>query len=133
MTGLASLAGFVLFALASALGGMTRFWFERQSVHRFGEHHPWGTLAANLLGSLVLGATYGYFAGGFTPDDVTQVAYTVFGLAAFCGAFTTFGGFVGQSFQRIRHVESRRWGWTYFVGTGVASVLMFAVGFLAMP
>lgn len=100
------------FALAAALGAVCRFWVERQSVHRFGQRVPWGTLAANVLGSAFLG----WFAAGEFPELVTVLA------ASFAGAFTTFGGFIGQTYERARHRQSRGVAGAYLVGTVALSL-----------
>ena len=104
--------------LASALGAMARFWLERHSVRRYGETWPWGTLAANLVGSFVLGFSYWALQG----NDWGAVA------AAFCASFTTFGGFIGQSFQRLRHRHIRWHGIAYYAGTIVGSLAVAWIG-----
>ena len=100
------------FLALSSLGAISRFWLERNSVRRFGEIWPWGTLAANVAGSLLLG----WFAAG----DLNSASYQL--AAAYCGAFTTFGGFIGQSFERMRHQHTRWRGVAYLLGTLAASL-----------
>lgn len=110
------LAGFVAL---SAFGAISRFWLERHSVKRFGERWPWGTLAANLLGSLLLG----WFAAGDLDSDTYMFA------AAYCGAFTTFGGFIGQSFERLRHADSRGRGIGYLAISVAGSLVAAWLGY----
>ena len=110
----------VTFLIASALGAVVRFWLERNSVHHFGEAKPWGTFAANLLGSFLLGWSVSHFA-----DSQVQPM-----IAAFCGSFTTFGGFVGQGFQRMRHRSSRTFALLYIGATVAGSVGLAFVGLL---
>lgn len=87
---------FFVFAAAAALGGVLRFQFERLSAHKLGERFPYGTLFANLLGSFLL---------GFTLSQQNWPESTTLFLLTFCGTFTTFGGFIGQTHQRMRHRE----------------------------
>lgn len=131
MTGLLSVAGLLGYSLAAALGGVSRFWLERWSVRRFGEHWPWGTLVANLAGSLLLGLLAGAIAGPVRPEAAagSQLGWLVG--ASYCAAFTTFGGFIGQTFHRLRHRPTRFAAVIYLLGTGLGAVALFAVGFLA--
>ena len=107
-----------IFLAVSALGAMARFGAERWSTRTFGERWPWGTLLANVLGSFLLGAA------------MSQPAQSVQLIAAqaFCGAFTTFGGFISQSAIRMRHSESRSRGLLYLVLTVAASIGAAALG-----
>lgn len=107
-----------VFLIMSAAGAMCRFAVERASLKRWGERFPWGTLAANVVGSFLLGVSVGW------PDRTTELV----AIQAFCGAFTTFGGFIGQSWTRLRHAESFRRGWGYLIVTVVASIAAAATG-----
>ena len=104
--------GLLGFVIAASFGAVCRFWLERQSVHRFGQRVPWGTLAANVLGSAFLG----WFAAGDFTALVTVMS------ASFAGAFTTFGGFIGQSYERFRHRQSRGLALTYLLATVTLSL-----------
>ncbi len=50
---------------------------------------PYGTLLANLLGSLLIGLLAGYFLKLTTISD----NYSLFLITGFCGGFTTFSAF----------------------------------------
>ena len=97
----------LLFALSASLGAMARFALERNSVRHFAERVPWGTLAANVVGSFILGWALTALAPGDLRDSVTS----------FCGAFTTFGGFVAQTHSRLRHRDTQWLGYAYFAST----------------
>ena len=88
----------IYFSIAAAIGAVLRFKFEKWSVHNLGERFPYGTLAANVFGSFLL---------GFTLSRTNWNTDLVLFSSSFCGAFTTFGGFVGQSHQRLRHKAER--------------------------
>lgn len=83
----------VVFVVAAALGAVLRFEFEKISTKVFGERFPYGTLFVNVFGSFLLG----YSLSKTWPTEVALFA------ASFCGAFTTFGGFIGQVHHRLRH------------------------------
>lgn len=102
----------IVFVVMSAVGAMSRFACERFSVKLWGERWPWGTLAANVTGSFVLGVAVAQ------PAHSTQLIAA----QAFCGAFTTFGGFIGQSWSRMRHESTRLLGLSYVVLTVVGSI-----------
>lgn len=113
----------IVFVAMSALGAMSRFMCERVSVRLWGERWPWGTLTANIFGSFLLGLCI------TQPANTTQLIAA----QAFCGAFTTFGGFIGQSWTRMRHNDSRWLGLSYLTLTVVASVVAAVVGIGISP
>jgi fluoride exporter len=59
---------------------------------------PWGTLAVNVLGSLVLGLLVGVADGHRVPGSLTLLVGT-----GFCGALTTYSTF---SYETLRLYES---------------------------
>ncbi len=112
----------ILFAVGSALGAVARFAVERFSTRHYGEKFPYGTLFVNILGSLLLGWAF---------DSSYDANFVYFGLA-FCGAFTTFGGFIGQTHSRLRHRDTRVVAITYLTASVVGSVLAAWIG-LQLP
>ncbi len=106
------------FILGAALGAMLRFAFERNAVKHWGESFPWGTLTANLMGSLLLGLVW---------NQDHAISSVVF-LISFCGAFTTFGGFISQTHVRVRHTQTRALGWIYSSVTVFGSLGAAALG-----
>lgn len=75
----------LLMALLGGIGAVARFVTDAAIRRRLSVGLPVGTLAINLLGSLVLGALMsGVVRGGLDPD-VRLVLGT-----GFCGGFTTF-------------------------------------------
>lgn len=102
----------IYFIVGSSLGAVARFAVERFSAQRTGERIPFGTLFANFVGSFVLG-----FAINRSLDS--EFSYSII---AFCGAFTTFGGFIGQSHSRWRHRQTRLSAVFYLVVTVLGSI-----------
>ena len=87
-----------IFSIAAAIGAVMRFEFERLSAQKLGERFPYGTLFANVIGSFILGYSL--------SEPTWSMEMTLF-VSSFCGAFTTFGGFIGQTQQRFRHRSER--------------------------
>lgn len=75
----------LLLALAGAVGAPARYVVDAWLDDRFEGAFPWGTLAVNVAGSLLLGVLVGLDRTG----ELTGRAYVVLG-AGFCGSFTTF-------------------------------------------
>lgn len=72
-------------ALGGALGAVARYGVTLWSVRALGVQLPWGTLAVNVVGSLVMGFLVGLLGARFPG------AYLA--LTGFLGAFTTFSAF----------------------------------------
>jgi CrcB protein len=70
-----------MFIVAAAFGATLRYFIE-QMLNRF-TSIALGTLLINISGSFILG----YAVEANAPTEV----------AVFCGAFTTFGGFIAQT------------------------------------
>jgi len=84
-------------AVGAALGGVARHLAMTAMTRLCGDGFPWGTLAVNLVGSLLLGVMLGSGGTGWQP------MVTV----GFCGGLTTFSTFALQS---LALVSERRWG-----------------------
>lgn len=89
-------------ALGGALGAVARFALDTGLRARYGERWPYGTFAANIIGSVVLGAVAGLV---FATDPPAWVAQLVG--VGFCGALTTFSGFVLQVVDLTRGAAPR--------------------------
>lgn len=81
---------------------------------------PYGTFAANILGSLIIGFILGYAAKHqtLTPQHTLLLA------TGFCGGFTTFSTFAYEN-----HVFLKSGDFTNFF---LYTILSFALGFAAV-
>jgi CrcB protein len=77
-------------AAGGALGAVGRFVVSVTSVRLLGVGFPYGTLAVNLLGSLLMGVLMGWVSRYFPGEKQTLHALLAVG---FLGSFTTFSTF----------------------------------------
>ena len=108
---------YLLIALGSAIGGVTRYWASGLIANRFGQVFPWGTLIVNVTGSFAIG----FFASITAPEGrwlVGPNARTFF-MIGVCGGYTTFSSFSLQTLNLARDEE-----WFYAGANAVLSVVL---------
>lgn len=81
---------------------------------------PYGTFAANILGSLLIGLILGYAA----KSETISQNHTLLLATGFCGGFTTFSTFAYEN-----HLFLKSGDFTSFALYTIAS---FVIGFLAV-
>lgn len=81
---------------------------------------PWGTFAANIIGSFIIGIVLGLALKNNTLSNNTVLFIAV----GFCGGFTTFSTFAYEN-----HIFLKSGDFTSFAFYTIAS---FVVGFLAV-
>ncbi|MCI0686683.1 MAG: CrcB family protein, partial [Sporichthyaceae bacterium] len=86
----------LLVALGAAIGAPSRYLVDRAVQARHDSLFPWGTLAVNAAGSLVLGL----LAAGATAAPAPQMALVGQGL---CGALTTYSTFGYETVRLLQH------------------------------
>ncbi|WP_323102029.1 fluoride efflux transporter CrcB [Intrasporangium sp. YIM S08009] len=89
----------LLVCAGAAVGAPARYLTDRAVQSRHDSLMPWGTLAVNVIGSLVLGLLIGLTVVHDLPEAVTLGVGT-----GFCGALTTYSTF---SYETLRLLESR--------------------------
>ncbi len=105
----------LLVAVGAAVGAPARYllglWLNGRAPL------PWGTLAANVAGSLLLGA--------FARAGLGEQMYALLGVG-FCGAFTTYStfGWETHTLLEVNRVHAA----TYALGSLVAGVVAAALG-----
>ena len=78
--------------LGGGLGSVLRFWLSMK-LNNFENAIPYGTLLANVLGSLIIGIIFGYSARtGLLNENHSLLLAT-----GVCGGFTTFSTFAYEN------------------------------------
>jgi CrcB protein len=92
-----------LIAIASggAVGALFRFWVSNGVYSLLGRGFPYGTLAVNVLGSLVMGILYVLLLERSTVSPELRGAL----LIGFLGAFTTFSTFSIETLNLLEQAE----------------------------
>lgn len=99
---------FLLAAIGSALGGACRYIVSSRIEARMRPRFPWGTLAVNAVGCLLLGIAIGTGLSGAGGD--ASLAGHAFAVAGFCGGLTTFSTFSLQALELASKGQ-----WSYFL------------------
>jgi fluoride exporter len=116
---MADLGLFLGVALAGAIGAPSRYLLDGFIQARTGGDLPYGTLAINVSGSLLLGFITGLVLYHALPNTPKVLLGT-----GFCGAFTTFSTFAFESVRLSEEGEQLRA--VLNVGVSVAASLLAA-------
>ncbi len=110
-------------AAGGALGAVARFQVSLMVNHYAGFGFPWGTLAVNIAGSLIMGIAFGVTM----RNEHWPAAVQAITMAGFLGAFTTFSTY---SLELYHMLESGRWWHAggYAVGSVTACIAALALG-----
>lgn len=83
----------MLVGLGGGIGSVFRYLTSLFLIKYFKTIFPWGTLTANILGSLVIGLLIGFFSrNGLSHPDLKLLF-----IVGFCGGYTTFSAFSLES------------------------------------
>jgi fluoride exporter len=97
------LLSYIAVMAGGAVGSAARFWLSGSMAARFGETFPFGTLAVNVLGCLLIGL----FTGLTRPDGplLAPPLLRQFVSIGILGGFTTFSAFSLQTLQLLNNGE----------------------------
>jgi CrcB protein len=105
----------VLVVAGAAIGAPLRYLTDRFMQARHDSVFPWGTLAVNVVGCLVLGALSGSGAAATSP--IAELVGT-----GFCGTLTTYSTF---SYETVRLAQQRAY---FYAATNVLVSLVAGLG-----
>jgi fluoride exporter len=111
---------YILVALGSAMGGITRYWASGVIANRIGQSFPWDTIVVNVSGSFIIG----FLAALNSPEGhwlLSPNARNLF-MIGFCGGYTTFSSFSLQTMNLLQERE-----WLYAFGNAFLSVVLCLV------
>lgn len=107
---------FLLVALGGGIGASGRYLLSSYALRQFGPGFPIGTMAANIIGSALMGVLVGWLA--FKGAEGGQGIRLFLGVGLL-GGFTTFSAFSLESFIML---EKKSYG--AFMGYVSASVML---------
>lgn len=112
-------------AVGAAAGGVSRFYLGSAIQQRLGASFPWGTIAINITGSLLLGFLIRYALA--TPAISLEVRAML--TVGFCGGYTTFSSY---SYETVVLLEEGQFGraTAYAVGSVVLALLATFAGMM---
>lgn len=84
-----------------AVGALLRFWMSTGVYHLFGRSFPYGTLAVNVVGSLLMGFLYVLLIDKLSLGPAWRAAL----LVGLLGAFTTFSTFSLETLNLVEEGE----------------------------
>ena len=80
----------------SFIGGAARYLIS-VAMKTMSKGFPWGTLAVNLVGCLVIGLLWGFFSRTASENSTWSIFLTV----GLCGGFTTFSSFSKEALTML--------------------------------
>ncbi|MCD4768702.1 MAG: fluoride efflux transporter CrcB [Bacteroidales bacterium] len=112
----------ILFAIffGGGLGSVSRYILSRAITTNFTHINPVGTLAANLISTIILGLVLFFWGSKSEMTGVTKALL----IAGFCGGFSTFSTFSYETFELLKS------GNYFFAVANMAVSLLLGVGVL---
>ena len=92
---------FLLVVLGSGIGGGLRYWVSALTQKFFPMYFPFGTLAVNIIGSLILGI----LIFGFDEKELLPSSLKILLGIGFCGGLTTFSTFSLETVNLLKDSE----------------------------
>lgn len=112
----------LIVGLGGVAGGISRFLLGRLITRKSRSAFPWGTLAINLSGAVLLGV--------LTGANPPRTVYSLLG-DGFLGAYTTFSTFMYEDFLLFQN-RKRRSAAVYILGSAIAGTAGYILGFWAV-
>ncbi len=112
----------LLIGAGGFIGSVARYLVSRLNTHLEWFSIPVGTLAVNVLGSLLIG----FLIGISEKSPLLTLELRMFLMVGLCGGFTTFSSFSGENLMLMRNGQFL----TLFLYTGLSILLSFTAVYL---
>jgi CrcB protein len=109
--------------IGGAAGAGLRYEVGRYALRQFGPGFPWGTLAVNLIGGLLMGLLAGALTGA---GAMSRPAWMLLGVGVL-GGFTTFSAFSLDLFVLLQRGQAGI-ALAYALGSVVGALLLLVAG-----
>ena len=116
------LKNLLLIGLGGSIGSIARYLVSRLGASVEWMSIPLGTLAVNVLGSLLIG----FLIGISEKSPLLTVELRMFLMVGLCGGFTTFSSFTGENLMLMRNGQF----FSLFLYTGLSILLGFTAVYL---
>lgn len=122
---------YVFVGVGGALGAMARFGLN-VTLQR-GVSFPWGTLTANLVGCLVMGALAQLVASSdwFNNSGIIPDQHRLLFAVGFCGSFTTLSAMMMELHTMLQRNEVLA-SFSYLVVSIIGGFAFFYAGFMLL-
>jgi CrcB protein len=94
---------FLAISVAAIVGANLRYLISRLAAKELGSIFPYGTLAINVVGSVIVG----FFIIWTTERVLLDPRWRLLVVVGFCGSFTTFSSY---AFESMSFFEQGQWG-----------------------
>ena len=113
----------ILIGCGSFIGGAARYLIS-VAMKTMSKGFPWGTLAVNLVGCLVIGLLWGFFSRSVNDNS----SWALFMTVGICGGFTTFSTFSKEALMMLQagHFMSLL---AYVAISVIAGIALVAAGY----
>ena len=111
--------GVIAIIIGGGLGSLCRYVMSMNVYLLLGKSFPYGTLAVNILGSIIMGSVYILVMEKITISEELRAGITV----GFLGAFTNFSAFSIETMNLIESGEITKAGLNI-----ILSVILWIVG-----
>ncbi len=110
--------------IGGASGTLLRFWVSGWAHRLFTGVFPWGTFAVNLLGSFLIGFSWGIFERGNISTN-----FRLFLFVGIFGGFTTFSSFTLESLNMIK-TGHPKFAIIYILASNILGLLFVYLGYI---
>lgn len=108
----------LIVGLGSFFGGGLRYLISQLIRKYISKPFPLGTLLVNLTGCLLIGIFYAFFE----KFNLTDHKIVMFLTVGFCGGFTTFSTFIGESMNMLKSNNILQM--SFYLGISVAGGML---------